>query len=272
MDQTMINNLRSVQIELLKEFSRICIDNDINYWLDSGTLLGAVRHQGFIPWDDDIDVGMLRKDYDRFAEIIDDELDKDLYYYQNWLSESSYGQPFAKLLKKNTILVESSAEKTTSKSGVYIDIFPYDEYGNRQFTQGLPLKIIRRMILCKCGYQLWIYNDSFNLRKYLVYLPLRFISLFYSTRYLKERYEKIARKFNRTHQEKVFENGSTNYNKWAIDRDCFSSTVLLPFEGATYACPAGYDKYLKTVYGDYMKFPPIEQQNNKLSFKRLEFL
>lgn len=245
--------------------------NKIRYWLDSGTLLGAVRHKGFIPWDDDIDVGMLREDYDKFAKVIEHDLDENKYYYQNWLTDSKYGQPFAKLRKKNTVLIENNAANAMFESGIYIDIFAYDEYGNKLITQGFPIKILRRMILCKCSYKFWITNGTFNLKCYLIYIPIRFFALFFKNDFLKKTYEKVARKYNDNKSEKVFENGTTDYNKWAIPRECFETIVKLPFEGSEYDCPAGYDTYLKTVYGDYMKLPTKEKQINKHSFIHLKF-
>ncbi|MBO4265010.1 MAG: LicD family protein [Clostridia bacterium] len=255
--------LKSVQMEMLDEFKRICDKNGLKYWLDSGTLLGAVRHKGFIPWDDDIDVGMLREDYDKFAKIASQELDPDKYYYQNWLSDKDYGQPFAKIRKKNTTLIESSAEKASFFSGIYIDIFAYDEYGDKQFSQGLPIKIIRRMILCKCGYKFWEKENGISVSKYLIYLPIRLFSAFFSTGFLKKRYEKIARRYNGSGKEYVFENGTTNYNKWVVKKDCFDDTEELEFEGKFYKCPGKYAEYLEMIYGDYMKLPPKEKQVKK---------
>ncbi len=271
MNSPEIDRLREIQLELLNEFRRICDLEGINYWLDSGTLLGAVRHHGFIPWDDDIDVGMLRKDYDLFAKVVHKHLDSTKYYYQNWIEDPNYGQPFSKIRRKHTTLVENSAESTNFESGIYIDIFAYDEYGNKQLRQGLPIKVSRRMILCKCGYKFWLQNNTFNIKRYIVYLPIRFLSLFFSRERLISYYEKNARRYNGAVMQKVFENGTTNYDKWAIPISCFQSFTDLLFEGELYSCPGDYDLYLSTVYGDYMKLPPKEKQVNKHTIVKLEF-
>ena len=97
--------LRKVQLELLamlKDIDQVCSKYQIAYFLDSGTLLGAIRHQGFIPWDDDLDIGMLRSDYDRFSAIAQKELG-DSYFWQTWKTESGYAYPFGKVRKRHTV-------------------------------------------------------------------------------------------------------------------------------------------------------------------------
>ena len=112
-------------LKLLRELDRICTKYDIPYWLDGGTLLGAIRHGGFIPWDDDIDVAMLRNDYYRFLEVAKTELRDDIYL-QTRETDSDYPMFFAKLRDKYSTFHEPMYERLKCHKGIFLDIFPFD--------------------------------------------------------------------------------------------------------------------------------------------------
>ena len=117
---------QKVMLEILKEIHRICVDNNITYWLTAGTLLGAVRHKGFIPWDDDCDVAMPREDYDKFLKIAQKFLPETMLL-QTHETEPAYTLPFAKIRKKNTLLIETGETgEENYHHGIFVDIFPFD--------------------------------------------------------------------------------------------------------------------------------------------------
>lgn len=126
------SSLREAQIlmtTILKDIDKICKENNIKYWIESGTLLGAVRHKGFIPWDDDIDIGMLRKDYNKFLEISEKYLNEDLIL-TNFRNEENIGYQWSKVRHKYSEIVEDG--DLSYNKGLFVDIFPYDFYEKDQ--------------------------------------------------------------------------------------------------------------------------------------------
>ena len=124
-----LQQLKRIELAMLDEFVRICDANGIDYFLSGGTCLGAARHKGFIPWDDDIDVGMLREDYDRFAQACKTEL-SDGFIFQDMNTEPNCGLVFGKIRKKGTVYSETYSSHIAMSQGVWIDIFPYDRVSN----------------------------------------------------------------------------------------------------------------------------------------------
>lgn len=125
MDEIAIKKVREVQIELLDIIDEICKKHNIKYQLFAGTLLGAVRHKGFIPWDDDVDICMMREDYIKFLQVAPNEINNCLYYIQTPYNDKS---PFAftKFRKNNTLFVEQRIDNYNSHQGIFIDIFQFD--------------------------------------------------------------------------------------------------------------------------------------------------
>ena len=122
MDQKTLRRIQLTQLEIGKEIKRVCEENDISYFLAHGTFLGAVRHQGFIPWDDDMDMGMLRPDYEKFCRIAPEKL-KPEFFFQNWYSEPNYGLPFGKVMKRGTVYLEGKKTRRLKENGFWI-FFP----------------------------------------------------------------------------------------------------------------------------------------------------
>ncbi len=127
--------LQLTELDIMLEFDRICRKNDIKYYIIGGTLLGAVRHKGFIPWDDDADIAMLRADYERFLQVCENDLDKEKYYYHDRFRTEGYRWGFGKLRKKNTTFVRPTTEDMPYEQGVYIDLMPLDYVPNSTMGQ-----------------------------------------------------------------------------------------------------------------------------------------
>ena len=270
MDKVTLRKVQLEQLKIAKEIRRVCEENNIKYFLDSGTLLGAIRHKGFIPWDDDLDIGMFRADYERFIEIAPKAL-KDNYLLQVWGGNNHYPLSFAKVRNVNTIYIENKAQKLQENQGIYVDVFPYDRYGDDMKKQGFPLMLVRRMILAKEKMEPWRDNDKINIKRYLIYLPIRFLAMFASKKTLIDFYEKTAQMYNNDEQRDYFPQGTTPYGRWVIEKKGLSDMTLGDFEGEKFSIPANYDIYLKNAYGDYMTLPPIDKRENKHQIIKVKF-
>ena len=170
-------------------FSEICERHNLKWWADWGTLLGAYRHQGFIPWDDDIDIGMLREDYEKFSAIATKSLG-DCFIWQSWHNDTSYALPFGKVRRKNTVYIE---EKGTSdgECGFYVDIFPFDNApadDNHRDTLVKKRVFWARCLLMKHGYSPWLVNGKIDIKKRLGYILYQICSLFYTHNKMVEKY------------------------------------------------------------------------------------
>lgn len=273
MDRETLRKVQLVQLEIVKEIKRVCNEAKIDYFLDSGTLLGAVRHRGFIPWDDDLDIGMLRKDYDMFLEMAPKYLNE-RYEIIDWKHEKGYPHPMAKVIKKGTVYVEEK-RKDDSKQGIWVDVFAYDKVPDSpkiRRKQGRCIMLYRGLIRAKCKYQTWHVNGVFLFGKWLKNLPLRIFSLFFSKESLVKKYEEAARLANTTSETMMyFANGSSAYGKWFIPSSCFEKLINVEFEDDVFRVPRDYDLYLKTVYGDYMKLPPENERENRHGILTIDF-
>ena len=241
---------QQAMLTLLAELDRVCKALDIPYVLFAGTLLGAVRHQGFIPWDDDLDVMMLREDYDRFLAQAETLLESRQFYLQKEFSEH-WPLFFSKLRLNGTTCLEKYHPKDPKiHQGIYIDIFPCDNA--RDSTLGRKLqfaasKVVIAKALDKRGYD----TDSRG-KKWFIGL-CRLLP--------KAPFLRLA-KAGKADSETVhsFFAAARDYHKNVYPRRYFTQRSTLPFEGAAYPVPEAYDALLRSLYGDYMQMPPPEQR------------
>ncbi|MFI3300378.1 MAG: LicD family protein [Candidatus Gastranaerophilales bacterium] len=222
-------NIQSHIMKILQSFDKICRENDLQYWLDFGTLIGAVRHSGFIPWDDDIDLGMLRKDYDRIIEIINNTPDSTIYAKKSYIENGS----------NNIIKIFYNGYPN-----LFIDIFPYDNVSSKNnnkiklFLFEKKFKSIRREI-------------TKNSKKNVSKLVLQ-----------KEIVKAEDMLFPNGFDDIIGENlvwgldfHHIRHRRWIYPTNYFLPLKEMEFEGKLFFVPNNSDKYLKNVYGDYMKFP-----------------
>lgn len=262
--------LHNCQLIIAREIKRICDENNIKYFIIAGTLLGAIRHGGFIPWDDDMDIGMLREDYEKFINIAKTELGED-FFLQTFETDKNYGLPFAKILLKGTVLVEAAAGSDAQK-GIFVDIFPFDispEDENAKNQHDKKTYLYRRLLLSKLNYKVWKENEYI---KRAVYFVLKIMSMIYSRDKLCDKLEKEITKYNGEKSDYIVNiGGAYGYRKETIKAEWVRETVEIPFENMTISAPVEYITYLETFYGDYMTPPPEDKRYNRHSVTQLDF-
>ncbi len=259
------DELRKAQLlmlSILKEVHRVCEENGIHYFLSDGTLIGAVRHNGFIPWDDDIDIGMLREDYEKFCLHAHEILPENLVI-QNEYTDPGYGQCFSKVILQGTKWVENVAKKTSRKYfGLYIDIFPYDKITvdkKKQKKQGKLFKLIKFLIFTKLGYKIsykshfrqFVYNTCYGIAK--------IITMFVPAKVLFKQRNKIIFKYKDLTEDYIITKFGGSYLKNINPLESFKNLELHQFEDTQFYIPCAYDSILRNLYGDYMKIPDASE-------------
>lgn len=243
-------NLKKIELEMLIYLDQLCKKENLRYYICGGTLLGAVRHKGFIPWDDDIDVVMPRPDYQK---LIDQWKDDERY---RLLSERDRGYyyNFAKLVDKRTTLKELK-EKPLEGLGVYLDIFPLD---------GMPEEESARMEhfqeLDRLRHQVTVFSRFPHFRKNVFCIlqdtGIWLVNMCKSLPDAQKRLLDAALQYPYDESKYIYSPGGAYGAKDIFPQSWFEGTVPLEFEGAMVEAPAEYEKYLRQLYGDYMQLPP----------------
>lgn len=258
---------KKIMLELMSYIDRICRENKLEYSLAGGTLLGAVRHQGFIPWDDDADIFLMRKDYNKLISILKNN-PSDNFFLLHEESEN-YFASYSKFISSRTFAVTNNPLEQNEHFGVFLDIFPYDDtFGEDSDIQARYLKVRKRLRDFQMSIGLkGLYNSVFIKRilKKFIYFP-RFISL----RLRRQTSNILRTKFLRS---VVVENNKNhthagNILSQYVEREVFPKTILsdytdIDFEGKKFRCITSYNEYLTRMYGNYMTLPPIENQVRK---------
>lgn len=251
-----LRSLQLAELEILLEFQRVCEKLGLRYYLTAGTLLGAIRHKGFIPWDDDIDVAMPRKDYDRLG-LEGPKFFTASYVYQEYRTEPNFPYYFAKLRKRGTMAEEPILRAIEMEQGYYIDIFPLDRCPNSDKKAILLFKGIELMDCAAlarvspeyvCGYQKPYMRLLWNV---LRCLPNGGIFT------LREWMRKLL---GQGGKRLCTVGGHHGYPRETYQPEWFRETVGLEFEGHIFPAPVGWDALLTNMYGGYLTPPPEEDR------------
>lgn len=256
-----IKEIHEITLDIIKKMIQICNTIGVNYYVAYGSLIGVVRHKGFIPWDDDFDVVMLRDDYDKFCDYCithEDELRP--YKLLTRKSEKDYPYNIARLNDMNYRAIYENVQKYDS--GVFIDIYPLDGAGT---DAEQVLKRIKRKKSNLFRIALWSIDTHYTKSTYnkwyrsVVKFIVRGYSKIRGSKYFLDRLEKFKDiydiKESRYVAEMIWDAGLTLYEKkW------FDQYIYMIFENLEVKVPSGYDEFLRCDYGDYMKLPPKEEQ------------
>lgn len=258
-DRKITESVQKELMPILHEVKRVCDKNSIPYFLCAGSALGAVRHQGFIPWDDDIDVGMLRKDYIKFMEVAGREL-KEGFLLIDANDTPDYYVGHAKVFKNNTALVNRETSHLRIHHGFYLDIFPFDTIPDEPEKQDRMYAEVNKIKLMFVRMKKW--NRYFGRNPFKRFIVNKDYYL------LKRRSgRRVFKKMNKTLTKYLYSDYEMTadlfapYNKKLFYRmkDIYP-VKMLKFEDDFYPVPGNTDKYLTVMYGDYMKLPPEDKR------------
>ncbi|MBQ6788399.1 MAG: LicD family protein [Lachnospiraceae bacterium] len=255
LDDKMLRQLQLIQLEMLIEVDRICKKCGIKYNIIAGTLLGAIRHGGYIPWDDDADVALLRPEYEKFRKAVKTELDTTRFYFQDHRSTRGYRWGYGKLRYKNTLFLREHQEHMPYQQGIFIDIFPLDHVSDNYLLrclQNFECFCVRKVLWSKVG-QVAERNISLQMcYKLLALIPEKVIWKYYH------------RMVKRTNQKEtkwvrilMFPTPNRSYGyvkRWYQ----YSQKVM--FEGILFDGIKEYDAYLSFKFGNYMELPSPEKR------------
>ena len=255
MKKIKIDELKKIEVEILNYVDKFCKDNNIKYWLDSGTLIGAVRHKGFIAWDDDIDIGMLREDYDKFVKIFNNENSK--YKLFSPEIDNKWYFPYAKVVDTSTVLFEPN-EEVGIKYSIFIDVFAFDKVPNDSKKRE---KLYKKRDFYKKMSVFQQFNNSTitdkKLHKFLRNI-VHLITNVLPKGFFNRKVIQNAKKYNSSDSQIV--GCLVGITKKTAPKEYLSKFTEISFEGNKYSVPYKYDEWLKCFYGNYMILPPKSEQ------------
>lgn len=250
---TSLDELKSIELDIMKKIHTFCESENIFYVLGYGTLIGAVRHKGFIPWDDDIDILMPRHEYERFMDSFGAFAEENGLYIASNRTKPHMCRAFAKVCDKRTIQYEPKYKDREAR-GVFVDVWPLDGYPSNRISRKIHQgKLLIEFIALHASFTNLDYIPKEQTNKRAL---IRLFSKADSEKIL-EKFERDTRKYPYDNSEWVM---CSSTKPELFRRKWFEGRFLTDFEDAQFYAPSGYDEYLRCRYGDYMKLPPVEQQ------------
>ncbi|REE84491.1 lipopolysaccharide cholinephosphotransferase [Paenibacillus taihuensis] len=251
-----LRQLQLIQLEMLLEVDRICKKRNIKYCIIAGTTLGAVRHKGYIPWDDDADVAMFRSEYERFCKVCEEELDESRFYLQTYKNTPGYRWGYGKIRRKGTEFLRKGQEHMPYPTGIFIDIFPLDNVPDNKYVRRIhnfACTVIRKMLWSAVGaksdrqaFMRGIFSILSLIPRDVVFWLHDILMRFYN------------RKPTQMVRKLMFPTPNNGY--YGYYRRWYEELAEIEFEGHLFPAAKNYDEYLSFKFGNYMELPPIEQR------------
>lgn len=255
MSEEELKQLQAVQQDLIKEVKRICKKCGIHFNMVGGTMLGAIRHKGYIPWDDDADIGFLRTEYEKFREACKTELNHEKYYMQDLRDTAGYRWGYGKLRRKGTEFVRLNQEFMPFEKGISIDLMPFDNVPDFWLARRVHFVrcfLFRKIFWAEVGWR----SEKKQWRRFLY----RIMSLIPMKMVIKK-YQKFInagqRKKTRLVRILTF---PTPQGIYGYKREWYTRLKLYPFENMQLPGAKDFDGYLRVKYGNYMELPPVEKR------------
>ena len=249
-----MNELQQVEFEILKEFVAACDKLGLRYFLVCGSALGAVKYGGFIPWDDDVDVALPRRDYDRFCAEARALLPERLFI-QNHRTDPAFPPLYTKLRDRNTTFIEKTSRELPIVHGVYIDVFPLDGHPEGRLS-GAVFELKKR--ICVAGVAAQFQLDSPVKR--LLYTPFRLWTKLFPSPSFAARYEALVRRYDPDSSALWCNYGNSKLKLEYAPKEQYGEGREAVFEGLPVRVPGDFDAYLTQKYGDWRADLPPEQQ------------
>lgn len=247
-----LSKLHEIELEMLIEVDRICRECGIKYTIIGGTLLGAVRHGGFIPWDDDADIAMLRPEYEKFRKAVKKELDKSRFYFQDYRNTKGYRWGYAKIRRRNTLFLRENQEHMPYGQEIFIDIFPIDSVPegkiSRKFHQFVCF-CVRKILWAAVGRKADKSRAMRLIYNILYRIPDKLVFNVY------ERLSSISSKMPKSELVRTL-TFPMPHKAYGYKREWFSETEDIKFENYYFAGVKDYKGWLEFEFGNYMQLPP----------------
>lgn len=260
-----MNRIQQAEFDILKVFTDVCDKLGIGYYLSSGSALGAIKYGGFIPWDDDVDVDLLREDYEIFLREAPSLLPGNLFL-QTYKSDPMFPGVYAKLRNSDTTFIESGAGHLRINHGIYIDIFPLDGYPKSRAAQKyLETKKLLYKAKNSAMYS-GVSKGSFGAAVKLYRLIYRRRGIARSA----ESFEKLIKKYGCADSELLCSHGNRMGRLDYIPKSIYGEGAFAEFEGLRVRVPEDFDSYLTRKYGDYRQDPPAEQCVSHHKFDKID--
>lgn len=258
-----LRKMQLIELELLLQVDQICRENHIKYSLAAGTLLGAVRHKGFIPWDDDLDVFMKREEFEKFEKICASQMDSSRYFLQTWKSDPGYRWGYAKIRRIGTEYLRAGQEAIKCVSGVSIDIFILDNMPDNHLISGI-YQIMRRVCIKTLWSVVGVTEDKNPVKRFL-YRGIRHIPKSVPLGIM----EWMAEKSNKRKSSQIYcmsfyrplpFNAKKKWYEQGFQTSWFENVIEVEFEGFLFFAGKNYMKYLEHTYVNMWKYPPKEER------------
>ena len=259
-----IQQLKELLLQVMDAIDKYCRHNEIRYFITAGTLIGALRHKGYIPWDDDIDIVMLRDDYEKFISRFNAYSER--YKVYSIETDANCHYAYAKVYDSNTVFIEGHEDMGGKVIGVNVDVFPLD-YVTDDYNDAIRLKnqikpydnIVTVKHIAKKDRGLFKNVSLFILKAVCAFVPYSWCI---------KRIDRMARKFEKNTNSRYVVNAViyAKGEREILEREWFKDSMEVPFENRKYLAPIGADQYMRRLFGDYMRLPPEDKRISHHSF------